>query len=142
MANKTPAQATQKWLDKMTQASQAYKDGIQSVQEHPGDAAIAQQSRMLQNLTQAVTSGKWAAGLKKQTLEQWKQSAAQKGAERLATGAEKAKQKMMNHMTAVAPTLEAIKAKVRSMPKGGLENGMARARAAAELMIAFKQSKG
>lgn len=142
MALKTPAQIAQKWVDKMTTAGDAYKAGVQSVTEHPGDAAIAQQARMVNNLTAAVSSGKWAKGLKKQTLEQWKQSAAQKGAERLANGANQAKSKMLAHATQVLPVLQDIQSTVKSMPKGGLENGLARARVAMQKMIEFKNGKG
>jgi hypothetical protein len=130
------------WASKMAGAGDAYTKGIQSTTVDPAEAAIAQQPRMLSGIQQAVTSGRWAAGLRRAAAKgTWKTNAITKGAQRLATGALQAKQKMMEHATAIYPVNQDIRNTIATMAKGGTENAVARIRVMLQKYADFKAAK-
>ena len=143
MPLKTPQQMTENWAAKMSVAGEAYKKGVQATTVDPAEAAIAQQSRMLSGVQQSITSGRWASGLRRSAAKgSWKAGAMAKGADRIATGAIAAKPKMLEHATAIFPINQDIRATVQSMPKGGVENAIARMRVMLTKYDAFKAAKG
>jgi hypothetical protein len=126
----------------MAQSTDAYTKGIQATTQDPAEAAIAQQSRMLQNVTAAITNGTWAGGLRKAAANnQWKNNSLQKGAQRIALGAQQALPKVTAHQNAIYPVNQQLQATVSQLPKGGTENALARVRAMLTAYAAFKASK-
>jgi hypothetical protein len=123
----TPQQIGEKWASKMATSSEAYKLGIGAVQESPMAKAAASSELYLKGVQEAVSSGKWQSGLNRVSLQQWKESCLTKGVQRIASGAMAAKNRVIDFQSQWLPFLQANVQRVRSMPKGGLENGIARA---------------
>jgi hypothetical protein len=84
---------------------------------------------MLSGITNAVTSGKWAAAVSGVSLQSWQQSMIQKGIPRIATGVTAAKANKVGTITTLLQNVDAAVASVSSLPKGGLAQGIARATA-------------
>lgn len=140
MAQLNAQAVTDAWANKMATAGPAYKAGIQNLSENPMAKAAASSDRMLSGVQAAVQSGKWANSLNKVNFQDWKQTTASKGADRLATGATAAKPKMLGFMTKWLPAAAGISATVNAMPKGTREAAMARVGAAYDAAKQFAQS--
>lgn len=128
MASLTPQQVAEKWKRNTGAAVDAYKQGIQSVQTAPGELAARAADRMLQRITDSVTSGRYQAAARATTLTDWQQASVNKGAPRLAQGAAAAQPKVVQFMTEFLPVMEQVKQTVRTMPKGTTEDALARIR--------------
>lgn len=122
-----PNQAATKWADHTGAASQAYTNGINNVQQAPGQAAAAASDLWLRR-TQA-SADKYKRRVASVDIGTWKQAATQKGAPRLADGARQAQPKMAAFNAKFYPHLAAGVQAVRAMPKGGVDAGIARATA-------------
>lgn len=140
MPQKNPQTVVDNWANKMSAAGPAYKAAITNLQTNPMQAAAAQQDRMLAGVQAAVASGKWANSLNRVDFNAWKTVTANKGAERLASGATAAKPKMMVFMQKWLPAADAISSAVKTMPKGTREAALARQAAVYDASKAFKAS--
>lgn len=69
---KTPQQAAQAWRESAGRAATNYSDGVQSFQGDWAGATTAQQSAMLTNYQQAVSSGRWSQGVQRVGTQGWK----------------------------------------------------------------------
>ncbi len=70
---KTAAQAASNWQGASGKATTDYVAGVQATQKDQAALAVAQQSALLNNFTQSVTSGRWAAGVTRRGTAYWKQ---------------------------------------------------------------------
>lgn len=70
---KTAAQAAQNWQNAAPRAQADYISGVQSTTKDQAALAVAQQTALLNNFTQSVTSGRWAAGVTRRGTAYWKQ---------------------------------------------------------------------
>lgn len=129
MARVTPQQGAEKWSRRLSGSTQDIQAGVQKVTESPGVAAARQEQLYLQRVTEAVQSGKWAQALNSVTTQQWQQAMLTKGVPRIAAGAAAAQGKMQQFLQDFLPYEDQGAAQVRQMPKGGVENGIARAAA-------------
>ena len=119
--------AAERWSQGMQGASTKYKEGIDSVSESPMERAAANVQGYLNGVMEAVNSGKWQAGLRRTSLQEWKEKAKNVGASRLASGAMAAKPKMQQFLQSFLPHLQAGVDRVRSMPAATYEERKARA---------------
>lgn len=140
MAILDPIKTAERWAQGMQGASQRYSEGIDSVMESPMEKAAQQQAKYLQGIQDAVSSGKWAAGLRRTSLSQWKEKAKQIGAQRLASGAIAAKPKVQAFLAEFLPFLEGVRNRVRSMPSTTFEERMARMNEQARAVHQFRRS--
>jgi len=92
----TPEQFAEKHARRLKGSTEDIRQGVQRVSVAPTLQAAAKQDKMLQNLTDAVQSGKWARGLKRVTLEEWKEKTLSKGIGRIAAGVDAAHDKMVS----------------------------------------------
>lgn len=134
----TPQQVAQKWMTRLQGASQQITDGVNAVTQAPGAKAAASKALWVQQVT--ASADKWAARTGAVTLDQWKNAMLTVGIPRVATGAQAKVGKVESFMTEFLPYVETQAAKVRSMPKGGLANGIARATAMIQANAQFKRS--
>lgn len=120
---KSAQQAAQNWA---ASAGRAQTDWQQGVENYTGDwagATVRQQSVMLSNLTQAVTSGKWANGVNAVGTGGWKTKTVAKAANfgvGFTAGAANqaaAAQKIMSALSNIVPNLP---------PRGTFEQNKAR----------------
>ena len=100
--------------------------GIDRVTENPCEKAAAKQDKMLTNLTAAVSSGKWAAGLKRVTLDEWKTKARDIGVNRVAAGIDGAKAKVVAFAEVLLPHIDRGQAKIAAMPDTTLDDNINR----------------
>lgn len=77
---KTAAQANQRWKTNAGAAQQTWSDGVSGYTGDWAGATTSQQNTMLTNLTQSVTSGRWAAGVSKVGTGGWKSRTVAKAA--------------------------------------------------------------
>lgn len=110
--------AAQKWVSAMSSAAtqQAYKDGVSAVTVAPNNVAAANSQGYLNGTQQSVASGNYQRANLAVGLAGWQQPALQKGAARLASGAQAALGKMQDFFTKFGPQLQALTQKVRAMP--------------------------
>ncbi|GAJ21391.1 unnamed protein product, partial [marine sediment metagenome] len=95
MAKMTAIEFQEKHARRLSAAVDDVRKGIDKVTVNPCELAAAKQSKMLANLTSAVNDGRWAAGLRRVSLEDWKRKARDVGAGRIPAGITAAKAKVI-----------------------------------------------
>lgn len=123
---KTPQQVADRWAQRLGQAGQAITQGVQGVTENPAAKAAAASDRYAQGVARAVATGKYQRGLQRVSLEDWRRAMIEKGVPRVATGATAGKPKMAEFMAEWLPYMEEGKRKLDSMPRGDIEQNIAR----------------
>jgi len=140
MAKLTAAEFQEKHARRLKAAVEDVRKGIDRVTENPCEKAAAKQDKMLTNLTAAVSSGKWAAGLKRVSLEDWKKNARDIGVNRIAAGIDGAKTKVIAFAEQLLPHIDREKAKIASMPDVTLDDNINRMTSFVRGMAAFKRT--
>lgn len=130
----SPSDISEKWNRRMKGSIQDIQKGIDGVTDSPAEAAVAKQDKMLQNLTQAINDGKWASGLSKVTLQDWKSKTKQKVQERLAGGVDGAMGKRKDFDQYLVNTLNGILPDIKNSPDMTLEDSVNRVRMLMEHM--------
>ena len=126
MAKLTAAQATEKHNRRLKASIPDMQLGIENVTESPTAKAAAKQDKMLAEITRSIQSGKWAAGLKRVTLEDWKAAMLNKGVGRVAAGIDAAGPKVEAFFSELLPYIDAGKVKLDAMPDVTLEDSINR----------------
>ncbi|KKN26662.1 hypothetical protein LCGC14_0872290 [marine sediment metagenome] len=140
MSKLTPQQFQEKHARRLKGAVNDIKEGIDRVTENPCEKAAAKQDKMLTNLTAAVQSGKWAAGLKRVDLATWKQKARDIGVNRIAAGIDGAKDKVIKFAEELLPHIDREQAKLAGMPDVTLDDNINRMTSFVRGMANFKRS--
>jgi len=140
---KTVQQVVDKWAANAGGAQQAFTQGVEGTTVDVAARAIAQQGVLLQNFSEAVTSGRWARGLTESGgTQNWKTKTVAKAAN-YGTGINAGKGKFQSAMTKLLPYIQQGQATIASMPKGSIAASKARAVAWIDYMAAGKgQFKG
>lgn len=141
MARLTSAEFQEKHARRLKAATEDMRKGIDKVTESPTDKAAANQDKMLTRLTAAVSSGKWAAGLKRVSLDDWKKKARDVGVNRVAAGIDAAKDKVTAFADELLPHIDRQKAKIASMPSMTLDDNINRMNTFIRGMADFKRTK-
>lgn len=141
MSKLTPVEYQEKHARRLTGASEDVRKGIARVTINPCELAAAKQEKMLANLTESVRSGKWAAGLKRVSLEQWKKRTTDVGVGRIASGITAAKDKVIAFAEQLLPHIDAGQAKIKALPDITLEDNIARMDTFVRHMAGFKRTK-
>jgi hypothetical protein len=123
----TPQTAANYWADGMVQKIPKMQANVRAITVHPGEKAIANKTKMMQNWTAAMNSGKWDKNIVRQTLAEWKEITAQKMAERIPGGVDKAKPKYVNAMTTVFANMNQILPEIAGMANFTIEDSVNRA---------------
>jgi hypothetical protein len=129
----------QKWSTNLNGAGTYIKNGVNGVQTAPGQSAAAAQDRMLNNLTAAIQSGKWARNVSAVSLQTWQSAMINKGIPRIAQGTAQAVATKSASIETLLANVAAAQAVSNALPKGGIEQGIARANA---FMRAMSQASG
>ena len=141
MAKLTAVEFQEKHARRLKASVEDVRRGIDRVTENPCEKAAAKQDKMLTNLTSAVQSGKWAAGLKRVSLEDWKSQARDVGVNRIAAGIDAAKTKVIAFAEELLPHIDREKAKIEAMPDVTLDDNINRMVSFIRGMSNFKRSK-
>ncbi len=126
MAKLTAAEFQDKHARRLKAAVEDVRKGIDKVTESPTEKAAQKQDKMLSNLTAAVQSGKWAKGLKRVSLEDWKKKARDVGVNRIAAGIDAAKDKVISFAEQLLPYIDRQKAAISGMPDVTLDDNINR----------------
>ncbi len=140
MSKLTPQEYTEKHARRLKASTPDIARGIDRVSENPCEKAAAKQDKMLQNLTAAVTNGKWAAGLKRVSLEDWKKKARDVGVNRIAAGIDAAKDKVTAFAEQLLPHIDREREKLANMPDLTLDDSINRMTSFIRGMANFKRS--
>lgn len=140
MAKLTAVEFQEKHARRLKGAVEDVRKGIDRVTENPCEKAALKQDKMLTNLTAAVSSGKWAAGLKRVSLEDWKKNARDIGVNRIAAGIDGAKTKVIAFAEQLLPHIDREKAKIASMPDVTLDDNINRMTSFVRGMANFKRT--
>lgn len=100
-----PSKAAAAYQRGMAGAGTAYTEGINSVTESPMQKAATPEAMQAyqDGVMRSIQSGKRVAALQAAPLATWKQNATTVGAQRLASGAQKAQSKVQAHFQKWAP---------------------------------------
>ena len=135
----TAQQISQKWLTNFGNAATAMTDGVNSVQTAPGVLAAAQASLWLQRLQQSQQ--KWVNRVGAVSLQDWKSAMITLGIPRAQQGATQKQARYTAFIQEYTAFLSGAVAQVRSMPKGGLSQGLARSAAMITASYNWGQSR-
>jgi hypothetical protein len=126
MARVTPDQYVEKHARRLKGALPDMEAGIDRVTSAPTAAAAAKKEKMRSNITAALDSGKWERGLRRVSLEEWKDKMKRKGLGRVATGVDEAAQKVRSFAADLLPFEDGLKGTVDKMPDTTLEDSINR----------------
>jgi hypothetical protein len=126
MARVTAEEYAEKWGRRLKGAATDITRGVERVSVAPGKAAAAAQQLMLDRLTASILDGTWAARVGAVSLEDWKKALLEKGVGRIASGVDAAGPKQIAMAQKLLAAVDAAVAKVKAMPKGDIEQSIAR----------------
>jgi hypothetical protein len=136
MKNLSPGTVADNWQKGMANSSAALTAGVQAVTVNPADQAIAAIPRMVAGVQAAAADGRIERGLRRTTLQSWQTAMIQKGAPRIATGANAAKPKMVQFFTQMLPFQQQLVSTLP--PRGDTQQNIQRAVAMMNGMSQFK----
>lgn len=140
MAKLTASEFQEKHARRLKASVEDVRKGIDRVTESPTEKAAAKQDKMLTNLTAAVNSGKWAAGLKRVSLEQWKKQTKDVGVNRIAAGIDAAKDKVVAFAEDLLPHIDRGLSKISALPDTTLDDNINRMTTFVRHMAEMKRS--
>lgn len=140
MAKLTAAQFQEKHARRLKASVEDVRLGIDRVTVNPCEQAAAKADKMLTNLTASITSGKWAKGLKRVSLEEWKRKARDIGVNRIAAGIDGAKDKVTAFAEELLPHIDRQLTKISGMPDTTLDDNINRMTSFIRGMAEFKRS--
>jgi hypothetical protein len=134
---KTTAQILANWQKGMASAGPAYVQGTGATTSNPMQLAAAQQAKALQNYSNSLTSGQWAAKLNATPVSYWKSQCAG-ASQKLQMGAQKGGPAYQAAIQALQPTYIAMK---QAAASAGTDPGMKAAAAINVLVAAGKKGR-
>jgi hypothetical protein len=114
-----------RWKESAALGQSRYSEGVQATQVDVVGRAVAAQPKMLANVTQAITSGRWARRLQETGTAGWKAATVAKAAN-YATGIAAGGDKYQRAMTEWLPIIQSAAASVQAMPNGSFQDSIAR----------------
>lgn len=122
------ATAAQRWQQSASGAQGRYTEGVQNTQKDPTALAAAQAQKMLNGVTQAVTSGRWQRSLAEVGKSGW-QSATVAKANNYSVGIQASGTKYQQGYGAFAAYMQPYQNQINGMPSSSLADSIARATA-------------
>jgi len=139
MANLTPQQFAEKHIRRTKAAMEDMRIGVQNVTVSPTIKAAAKADKMKARLIEAIDSGKWAEGLRRVTLEQWKDKMLKLGIARVGQGLDENRGKIEAFASELLPYIDSGANKINSMPDVTLEDSIQRMAEWSRYMSKFKR---
>jgi len=141
MAKLTANEFQEKHARRLKASIDDMRKGVERVTVSPTEKAAAKQDKMKANILASIDNGKWAAGLKRVTLDDWKTKMINKGVNRVASGIDEAAPKVVAFASELLPHIDSVKAKIEKMPDVTLEDNIGRMTEFIRGMSKFKRSK-
>jgi hypothetical protein len=123
MPKMTPAELAAKWAQRTGAATADVVSGVDRVTEHPGRKAAAQKAVWQANV--AAAADKWERRVQAGSLEEWK-ARTKEGSNRIASGVQAKKGKVESFWAEFGPFQDSVTATTNAMPRGNLEQNLAR----------------
>jgi len=139
VAKVTPEQFADKHNRRTKAALEDMRAGVQGVTVSPTAKAAAKQEKMRSRLLEAIESGKWANGLKRVSLEEWKDKMLNVGVARVSSGLDANKEKVEQFAAELLPHIEAGQKAIEGMPDVTLEDSINRMTSFIRHMSKFKR---
>jgi len=139
MLNMTAAQFAEKHIRRTKAALEDMRAGVNAVTVSPTIKAAAKVDKMRSRLMEALDSGKWAAGLKRVTLDMWKDKMIKLGINRVSQGLDENKAKIEAFAADLLPYIDNGLNKINSMPDVTIEDSIQRMSAFTRYMADFKR---
>jgi hypothetical protein len=126
MAKLTPEEFADKHNRRTKAALDDMRAGIEKVTTAPTQLAAQKQEKMKQHLLQALDTGKWANGLKRVSLDEWKSKMIDLGVNRVSAGLDANKSKVQEFASQLLPHIDAGVSQISKMPDVTLEDSINR----------------
>jgi len=126
MSKLTPAEFQEKHARRLKGAIDDMRKGIEGVNISPTGKAATKVDKMRANIIASIDSGKWAAGLNRVTLDEWKSKMIDKGLNRVASGIDGAAAKTTAFASALLPHIDRGVDTIKKMPDTTLEDNINR----------------
>jgi len=136
---KNAQEIAKKWQRNLAGSTESIRQGIQAVAVSPTEKAAQQADAYLLGVQQSVADGKFQSGLRRVSLDDWKRAALEKGVPRIASGAAAAQSDVADFLTEFLPHVERGQQILESMPRGDLQQNIARAVAMIEHNSKFRR---
>jgi hypothetical protein len=140
MAKLTAAEFQEKHARRLKAATDDMRKGVEAVTASPTAKAAAKADKMRTNIVASIDSGKWAAGLKRVTLDEWKTKMIDKGLNRVASGIDGAADKVTAFASELLPYIDKGVDSISKMPDTTLEDNISRMTSFIRHMSKFKRS--
>jgi len=139
MAKLTAEEFAEKHARRLKGATEDMRKGVEKVSVAPTLKAAAKQDKMRTRILASIDSGKWAAGLKRVSLEEWKSKMIDKGVARVAEGIDAAHDKVVAFASELLPFQDTLKGTITKMPDVTLEDNINRMTTFIRGMSKFKR---
>jgi len=139
MAKLTAEEFQEKHARRLKASLEDMRHGVEGVTENPMAKAAAKADKMKANIVASIDSGKWAAGLGRVSIDEWKSKMINKGINRVASGIDAAAPKVTAFASKLLPFVDAEVAKIKKMPDITLEDSISRMTSFVRGMSKFKR---
>ena len=139
MSRLTPAEFQEKHARRLKGAIDDMRKGVEGVTSSPTAKAASKADKMKANIVASIDSGKWAAGLNRVTLDDWKDKMINKGLNRVASGIDGAAGKVTAFATDFLPHIDKGLDNIKKLPDLTLEDSINRMTTFIRHMAKFKR---
>jgi len=141
MSKLTAKEFQEKHARRLKASVEDMRKGVERVTDSPTAAAAKKQDKMRSRILESIDSGKWAAGLNRVSLDEWKDKMITKGVTRVASGIDGAAAKVESFASELLPHIDAGQNKIKSMSDVTLEDNITRMTTFIRHMSEFKRRK-
>lgn len=139
MAKLTPKQVTEKHARRLKGAVEDMRIGVDSVTTNPLEKAIKKIPKMRANLLKAIDEGKVERGMRRVSLDDWKNAMIDRGIPRVAAGVDAAAGKIEDFYGELLPHIDKARQSIERLPDVSLEDSINRMSTFIREMAKFKR---
>jgi len=136
MAKLNATQLADKWARRMTAAAPDIASGVDRTTKDPGALAAAAKPLWIAKVTDPKTQDSWARNVAAVGASNWKSAMKEKGIPRIQAGVNRAQTTKIGRFQALLSAVDAAAADAHALPRGTLENNIARSAAFQRSMAA------
>lgn len=126
MAKVNAKEYAEKWARRLKGSTEDIRRGVQKVTVAPGKMAAQAKELLKQKLIEAIDNGLWETRVAGVSLEEWQEAILNKGVNRIGAGVDGAMVKQEAMAEKLLADVDAVAREVHTMPKGTLEDSIAR----------------
>ena len=141
MAQQNANLIAQKWADRLGRAADSVKNGVNSTTVSPTELAAQAKDRWIAGVQRAAEEGRFEEGLRSVSLSDWQKAMINKGIPNMQTGAREGVTKVEKFMRDFLPFAANVSETIKSMPKGTLQDSIARAETAIRMLAQYRKRR-